>query len=337
MTNSTGATGYVGGTVFHTLVTDHPEYETTVLLRNVPPGFSDKYPKVTVIRGTFDNTDLLTRAASEADIVIHHGNSDHIPAVSALLAGVVERANASLPASYIHLGGTGIIADTSTPGEIISKIGSDIDDIDAIWSLPLARFHRPTELLIQKAWTQHGGRLKTAVVCPPHIHGKGTGPSNTSSFYVPAFYQETVKAGAPFYVNSGSNVYSRVHVEDVGQVFLKLIEAAAAGGDGADWNHDGYYFVPSEEVSQLKIARVTGNILQAQGLISTNEPQHITLDELEKKLPGIPVPGVQQVLFAANSRTKANRAQKVLGVRPKSEGFLDSLEGNLLRAAGLKQ
>ncbi|KAH8654273.1 hypothetical protein BGZ61DRAFT_293725, partial [Ilyonectria robusta] len=278
---STGATGYVGGTVFHALVTAHPKYETTVLLREIPAGFSEKYPNVKIIRGTFDETSVLTRAASEADIVVHHGNSDHVPAVQALLTGVIARANAFLPAYYIHLGGTGMIADTNALGDLTSKVWSDIDDIDTIWSLPHETIHRPTESLIQNAWTQHGNCLKTAVVCPPNIHGKGTGPGNRSSFYVPVFYQETVKAGAPFYVNSGSNVYSRAHVEDVAQVFLKLVEAAAAGGQGAEWNRDvsttfishfqqdsialGYYFVPNDEVSQIEIARATGKILKTRG------------------------------------------------------------------------
>lgn len=66
----TGVTGYVGGTVFNTLVTAHPEYSITVLLRDPKPSFSEKYPNVKVIKGDFESTELLKDAASKADIVV---------------------------------------------------------------------------------------------------------------------------------------------------------------------------------------------------------------------------------------------------------------------------
>lgn len=66
----TGVTGYVGGTVFNTLVTAHPEYNITVLLRDPKASFSEKYPHVKVLKGDFENTELLKDAASKADIVV---------------------------------------------------------------------------------------------------------------------------------------------------------------------------------------------------------------------------------------------------------------------------
>lgn len=70
MLHSTGVTGYVGGTVFNTLVTAHPEYNITVLLRNPQPSFSEKYPNVKILKGDFDNFELLKDAASNADVVV---------------------------------------------------------------------------------------------------------------------------------------------------------------------------------------------------------------------------------------------------------------------------
>lgn len=115
---------------------------------------------------------------------------------------------------------------------------SDVDDIGAIWSVPDKTVHRNTEILIQKAWEAHGETLKTAVVCPPIIHGRGTGPGRIDSVYYPSLYRASVETGATFYHGSGSNVYSRVHVEDVAQAFLKLIESASRGGQGADWGRE---------------------------------------------------------------------------------------------------
>lgn len=326
----TGVTGYVGGTVFNTLVTAHPEYNITVLLRNPQPSFSEKYPNVKILKGDFDNFELLKDAASNADVVVHHGDSDNEAAVRALLAGVSERAAASLPAFYIHLGGTGIIVQFENLGELHPKVWSDIGDIEGLWSMPEATLHRNTELLIQDAWTGRG--VKTAVVCPPIIHGRGTGPGRTGSIFYPSLLSASIQAGSTFYYGSGTNIYSRVHVDDVAQVFLKLVEAAAKGGEGADWGHDGYYFLTSEEINQKDIAIAAGKVLKQKGLVPTEEPKQLTLDELDKLLPQSRFPRVARLVFASNSRSTPERTKKVLSYEPKGLSFLDSLEDDISRA-----
>ncbi|KAK7706801.1 hypothetical protein SLS63_013907 [Diaporthe eres] len=330
---STGVTGYIGGTVFDTLVKAHPEYSITVLLRDPKPSFSEKYPNVKVLKGDFENAELLKDAASKADIVVHHGDSDHETAVSALLAGAASRAAASLPAFYIHLGGTGIIGEYDGLGELHPKVWSDVDDIGALWSMPLDAPHRNTEILIQKAWEAHGEALKTAVVCPPIIHGRGTGPGRIDSIYYPALYQAVVQTGATFYHGSGSNIYSRVHVEDVAQAFLKLIESAAKGGQGTDWGREGYYFLTSEEITQKEIAVAAGKILKRQGAVATEQPRQVTLEELDAMLPHIPFRAVGRLLFAANSRSNPDRSRRVLSYEPRGPGFMDCLEDDLKRVA----
>lgn len=333
----TGATGYTGGTVLNTLVTAHPEYDITVLLRKPIASFSDAYPGVKVLLGDFDSTELLKEAASNAEIVIHHGNSDYAPAVKALLAGVIERAQASKPTFYIHLGGTAIIADYNNLGELGPKVWSDVDDLDAIWSFPGEAMHRETELLIQEAWTKYGDNLKTAVVCPPNMHGRGTGPGRVDSFFVPSFWSESMKLGATFYVGSGSNIYSRAHVEDVAQMFLKLVEAAVDGGQGAEWGRQGYYFTAVEEVSQYDIAAAVGKILKEQGQLPSEVPRQVSLEELDSMLTYIPLQGTARLLFGSNSRSKPDRARKLLGYKPQRRSFLESLEEDLSSAVKLSQ
>jgi len=66
----TGGTGYIGGSVLDAIVRQHPEYDVTVLLRNIPAKFSEKYPNVKIVQGTFDDIELLSDTAAENDIVI---------------------------------------------------------------------------------------------------------------------------------------------------------------------------------------------------------------------------------------------------------------------------
>ena len=103
---STGGTGYIGGSVLHTLATTHPEYSLTVLLRRTPSNFKSTYPNITILTGDYSSTDLITSAAQNADIVVHNGDSDHEPSLNAIISGLLQR---DTPGYLLHLSGTGIV------------------------------------------------------------------------------------------------------------------------------------------------------------------------------------------------------------------------------------
>lgn len=68
--NSTGATGYIGGSVLSKIVETHPEFQITALMRNATSDFTSKYPNVSVVQGTFDDFEVIENAAQDAEIVI---------------------------------------------------------------------------------------------------------------------------------------------------------------------------------------------------------------------------------------------------------------------------
>jgi len=145
----------------------------------------------------------------------------------------------------IHLSGTGILSDFKNSeyrGRLNPKVYSDIDEIDEITSFPDDFLHRKTDKIIQDAAVQHGEKLKTAIVCPPDIYGRGHGPGRKQSVYVPALLSETKKIGAPFYTNEGSNTRSFVHIDDLMDLYTTLVEAAAAGGGSVTWGKKVCYF-----------------------------------------------------------------------------------------------
>lgn len=53
------------------------------------------------------------------------------------------------------------------------------------------------------------------------------------------FFRDCMRAakevGGAFCVGEGTNVMGWCHVEDVVRVYVKLVEAAVRGGEGADW------------------------------------------------------------------------------------------------------
>ena len=62
----TGGSGYVGGSVLDTIVKAHPEYEISVLLRNVPDALSSTYPDIKIIKGDYDAFDTIDDGAEAA-------------------------------------------------------------------------------------------------------------------------------------------------------------------------------------------------------------------------------------------------------------------------------
>ncbi|EIN03917.1 NAD(P)-binding protein [Punctularia strigosozonata HHB-11173 SS5] len=324
----TGTTGYIGGTVLDTLYNAHPEWSYIVLLRKVPDGFEEKYPNVQIVKGDYDSIEVISQAASRADIVVHSGNSDHEPSINALIAGLLKRPKTSF---LIHLSGTGIVADFREGkyvGELNPKVWSDIEDIDAITSLPDDALHRNVDKIIQAAAAAHGDKLKTAIVCPPDICGKGRGLGRTQSVLLPAYKAESIKLGAAVYTGSGGNARSWVHIEDLMKLYLSLVEAAAAGGGNADWGKEGYYFASTHESTQYDLAKASAKCLHAKGLILSPEPKQLSIEEIDGLLSDWKIPGIARYLFAGNSRTRPDRATKLFGYTSTAPTLWDVLEAD---------
>lgn len=96
---------------------------------------------------------------------------------------------------------------------------------------------------------------KTALVFPPLIYGRGRGPVNQRSVQVPELARATLQRRGSCQVGKGLSIWSNVHITDISQIFLKLVEKAVLGEDGKLWNENGLYFAENGEmVSQLTFA-----------------------------------------------------------------------------------
>ncbi|KAI1298086.1 NAD(P)-binding protein [Xylaria venustula] len=327
----TGVTGYIGGSVFATLARKHPEYDLTVLLRQPPPTFKDQFPAVKVVQGSFDDSKIIEEAAASADIVIHNGDGDHVNALNSIISGLLRRDGKSY---LIKLSGTGILYEypdtTEYLGRFNPKIYSDIEDINELVTRPDNALHRPTDAIVLKAAAEHGHSLKTAIVCPPDIYGRGRGPGRRASYYIPSFVEGIRKLGRPFYLRDGSNMRAWVHIDDFVQIYISLVEAAVAGGGSVSWGSEGYFLAASQEASQRDIAEATAKILFDKGEISSAETQSISNDEMAALFPDAPDSGF--FAFGCNSRSRPDRATKELGYVPAAPPFWDILESDLLDA-----
>jgi nucleoside-diphosphate-sugar epimerase len=327
-------TGYIGGSVLASIVNRQPDYDVTAYVRKTPAGFTEKYPNVKLLHGTWDDSALLTKAASEVDIVVQCGSSDHLGAVTALLFGVVAGAKKRGGAAgyYIHLSGTGILSDFKDPdgksyrGRENPKRYSDVADIGEVTSRSSGSLHQHTDLRIQEYADKYDDVMRTAIICPPDIYGRGYGPVKTSSVYFPAFVKEIKKLGYAFYCNEGANLRGWVHIDDLMQVYVKIIEAAAIHDKNVTWGRDGYFFTTTQEASQKDLAAATGKLLHAKGIIDSAEPRQVSESVIAGTLSERPYPELGFYMFAGNSRAVADRAKKELAFMPRAPSLWDTLQ-----------
>jgi len=93
-------------------------------------------------------------------------------------------------------------------GNVSTKIWRDksATDVQEILSFDLSHMHRDIEALVVAKSAELG--VKSAIICPPSIHGVGSGPIKKRSMQIPWMIQSSLKRGKAFQVLEGKNVWS---------------------------------------------------------------------------------------------------------------------------------
>ncbi|KAI9793177.1 MAG: hypothetical protein M1833_000817 [Piccolia ochrophora] len=318
---ATGATGYIGGDALHAIFAAHPDSDVTCLVRNSSKGaqVASKHPSVKLVYGDLSSSDLVRAEAQKADIVLNFADADHADGASAISEGLAAR-EASTPAFLIHTSGTGVLTfadiERKTFGETSTKIYNDWDGVHEVTSLPDFAPHRNVDKIVLAAASD---KVKTAIVCPPLIYGEGRGAGNTRSIQLPEISRATLERRRGFMVGEGKSYWTNIHVADLSQVYLRLLEEAIQGGGKATWGAEGYYFTEHGDVIWGDISRAVAAAAHKEGLIESDDVASISGDEAMKLTDG------GAVLWGSNSRGRALRAQKLLGWEAKEKSLMDEV------------
>ena len=242
-------------------------------------------------------------------------NADHVGAAEALTKGLASHTSES-PGYIIHTSGTGILMfadmERQTFGESSSKIYNDWDGVSEVTSLPDFAPHRNVDKIILAATAPN---VKPAIVCPPTIYGLGRGPGNQRSHQVPELSRCTLQKGHGIQVGTGKAYWTNVHVHDLSDVFISLVEAATAGGGQASWGKEGYYFTENGEHVWGDIAQLVATSAHKRGLVPSARVEVLPQKEIDEMCPS------GTLLWGANSRCRAIRARKLLGWSPKGKSL----------------
>jgi len=212
------------------------------------------------VKGSLDSSDVITKAVSENEVVIHAATADDEPSVIAVLAGIKQRAESGKMTTYIHTSGTGTLQDHSKHFQDTGVIYSD-DDPDHINTLPDSADHRNVDLKILKARQELKGKAKISIMLPPCIFGLGSGPFNKLSQQVIAHEKGALNAGVVPCIHDGPHTWSYVHNKDLIQGYITLLKHMLSI-DATDADLDNpYYFCESFEQTWKKTSMTIAEIL----------------------------------------------------------------------------
>lgn len=179
-------------------------------------------------------------------------------------------------------------------------------------------------------------------MCPPTIYGPGRGPGNNRSRQAYVLVDTTLTRGKALQVGRGLSEWDHVHVHDLADLFVRLVEAAVTPKPEVDahlWGpKEGYFLAEGGSHVWGEVARWVAEAASQKGYIK--EPavevcyaaalpcQNKHAERFPQELP-VPeakeIAGFEAVSWGLNSRGHAKRAQKYLGWAPKGRGLKEEI------------
>lgn len=235
----TGASGYVGSTVAERL--KGRGYKIVGLARNDAAEAKLLDKKIEPIRGELSDLEVLKKAASEADAVVHlafsHNFEDYNDAVN-------------LDREVIKAFGE-VLARTNKPLIVTSSsaVLGDTRSNEADEDYPFGEnATRKLRGEAERDVLQLSSKGIRAIVLrlPLFVYGRA------GSSFVPFLINQAKSAGTANYVESGEHRVSSVHINDVADLYFLALDTSTA---------KGLYNVAAESVSMKALSESVGRLL----------------------------------------------------------------------------
>ncbi|KAK1959762.1 hypothetical protein LY78DRAFT_725018, partial [Colletotrichum sublineola] len=175
---------------------------------------------------------------------------------------------------------------------------------------------RTTDIAVVNTGEKTG--VKTYIMMPPTIYGRGTGLFHQSSMQIPSIIRGAVKVGVPEYVGDGKARLGHVHVTDLALLY-EIVLQKVLSGEEIPFGRRGIYFSNTGSHNWRDIAEYVGKAGVALDALKSAEPRSVTLEEAASKWLNA-TPQVAEMNYAANksfiSATKPVLATE-LGWKPR--------------------
>lgn len=331
--HSTGVTGYIGGDALYELTQSFPNYEYSALIRTQEKAdqVTKLFPNVRPVIGSLEDSNILEQEAAQADVVLHTADaSDHEGAAKAISKGLLSGHTAAHPGFWLHTGGTGILTYFDTRdnrlGETSEKQFNDWAGVAELTNLPDEAFHRNIDKIVLETGTHPSQAVRSAIVCPPTIYGRGRGPVAKRSRQAYELTNLILRKSYAPIVGQGQARWNSVHVHDLSDLWKLLVSAtASAPGNPELWGEKGYFLAENGEFVWGDLSRYIAKKAAEAGYIPTDfGEQQLSKEE------AFAVADFQAVSWGLNSRGKAVRAREVLGWKP-SRGSIEEEVPKMIR------
>lgn len=336
-----GATGYIGGTVLYYLARSPALagcQPISVLVRGadradkLKSAYGDQISTVPLT--ILDDLDLITRLASEHDIVINAGTGYHPPSAEALVHGLAKRKAATagnnsdegsttVPPWLIHTSGCSNISDNPPAGDSYPE-DFWLDDSDPLRIYELERdreargpyLQRTAELAVLDAGSRLG--VGTTALQSPAIFGVGRGLFSTAEAVVPTMLRFVLDNGYGPRLGDGTAQMGLVHVDDLAGLYVRVVEeVVGGGGKGVPSGRGGIVFPCVGMVKLVDIARDCVEAVARKGIIQTAEVKEVDLDTSAPYFGGGDLGRyIASVAWAGHWNTVGTVGEEKLGWKP---------------------
>lgn len=180
--------------------------------------------------------------------------------------------------------------------------------------------------------------MNIAIIAPAGVYGISPSPDHPTYIMMPDIVSNLRKVNGAFVIGRGENLQTWVHVLDLANIYVALIEDALGGPSKANpmlWGVDAYYFAGDEELTFRAYVEAILPLALDHGLvqhdsitsISASVPKEdlIERDDLEMHEWSEAI----AMLFGTNMRCRSKRATKLLGYSPQGKGFVEMLPETL--------
>ena len=208
----TGGTGYIGSAV--ALRLKKAGHDVQALVRNKEKASALQAAGVKLVQGELGNPAGYSAAAYGAQAVVHCASDSgpqHVELDRKSIQNARELLHGRVGATFIYTSGIWVIGDTA---------GAVVDESRPADPAKLVAW-RPAHEQLALALANEG--IRAVVVRPGIVYGGARGGIPAS------FFGTALKQGAAQMIGDGANHWPLVHVDDLAELYVRLVERAPAG------------------------------------------------------------------------------------------------------------
>lgn len=301
--------GYIGQHILDQLLA--AGYSVTVLIRRPEQASVFENAGAKTVVGTLTDLELLTAQTAGHEITINTTSSDDLPSVEAMLSGIRQRVHAGQPSIFIHTSGTGALEDGAFGTAKNDKIFRD-DAPGDVEGIAPSMMHRHVDIPVAQAAREFGDKAKVAIILPPFVYGYNSAHKR-HSFALAAMVRFALKHGSAGYVGEGRNVWSVVHVEDLGRAYIQLLAYIEQSASKSLVENPYFFAENGSEVPMGEVAEHIGQTMYELGKIPSPKARPFTESDYKDVMGPFTGRGL-----GCNSRSRAVRLME-FGWKPQEK------------------